>query len=165
MTGALGGVAIQPDGSNINAVALTLLNLKLPDGAYLIPTPQTVDPKLPFASQGFSAFTEPCHFNEDQFVTNVDYLATEKSKISGRFFFADDDQQVAFPGNGLNTVGNTNGFPSPGNSGFRVFSLAYTHAFSSAWLNEARFGYVRTRTSTLAETPFSWSDVGVAKEP
>jgi hypothetical protein len=86
MTGALGGVAVRPDGSNINPVALTLLNFKLPDGAYLIPTPQTVDPKLPFASQGFSAFTEPCHFNEDQFVTNVDYLATEKSRISGRFF-------------------------------------------------------------------------------
>jgi hypothetical protein len=163
MTGALGGVAVQPDGSNINPVALTLLNFKLPDGAYLIPTPQTADPKLPFASQGFSAFTEPCRFNEDQFVTNVDYLATEKSKISGRFFFANDNQQVAFPGNGFNTVGNINGFPSPGNSGFRVFSLAYTYAFSSAWLNEARFGYVRTRTSTQAETPFSWSDVGVVE--
>jgi hypothetical protein len=86
MTGALGGVAVQPDGSNINPVALTLLNFKLPDGAYLIPTPQTVNPGLPFATQGFSAFTEPCHFNGDQFVTNVDYLATEKSKISGRFF-------------------------------------------------------------------------------
>ena len=86
MTGALGGVAVQPDGSNINPVALTLLNFRLPDGAYLIPTPQTVNPGLPFATQGFSAFTEPCHFNEDQFVTNVDYLATEKSKISGRFF-------------------------------------------------------------------------------
>jgi hypothetical protein len=86
MTGALGGVAVQPDGSNINPVALVLLNFKLPDGAYLIPTPQTVNPGLPFATQGFSAFTEPCHFNEDQFVTNVDYLTTEKSKISGRFF-------------------------------------------------------------------------------
>jgi hypothetical protein len=163
MTGALGGVAVQPDGSNINPVALTLLNFKLPDGAYLIPTPQTVDPKLPFASQGFSAFTEPCHFNEDQFVTNVDYLATEKSKISGRFFFADDNQQVAFPGNGLNTVGNINGFPSPGDSAFRVFSLAYTYAFSNTWLNEARFGYVRTGTSTEAQAPFTWSDVGVTE--
>jgi hypothetical protein len=86
MTGALGGVAVQPDGSNINPVALTLLNFKLPDGAYLIPTPQTVNRGAPFATQGFSAFTEPCRFSEDQFVTNVDYLATEKSKISGRFF-------------------------------------------------------------------------------
>src|SRR5580704_9979192 len=32
MKGALGGVAIAPDGSNVNPVALALLNFKLPDG-------------------------------------------------------------------------------------------------------------------------------------
>jgi len=62
MKGALGGVAIAPDGSNINPVALALLNFKLPDGSYLIPTPQTVDPSKRFASSGFSAFSEPCDF-------------------------------------------------------------------------------------------------------
>jgi len=90
-------------------------------------------------------------------------ISPQRKAKSPADFFADDNQQVAFPGNGFNTVGNINGFPSPGNSGFRVFSLAYTYAFSSAWLNEARFGYVRTRTSTQAETPFSWSDVGVVE--
>jgi Carboxypeptidase regulatory-like domain/TonB dependent receptor len=163
MTGALGGVAVLPDGSNINLVALTLLNFKLPNGAYLIPTPQTVDPALPFDSQGFSALAEPCHFNENQFLTNVDYLLSEKSKISGRFFFADDNQNVAFPGNGINAAGNIDGFPSPGTAGFRVFSLAYTYQLNNAWLNEARFGYVRTRASTQAQTAFDWSDVGVSE--
>jgi len=41
MTGVHGGTAIKLDGSNINPVALTLLNFKLPDGGFLIPTPQT----------------------------------------------------------------------------------------------------------------------------
>src|SRR5262249_35081011 len=41
-TGAFGGVAVAPDGSNINPVALALLNFKLPDGTYAIPTPQTI---------------------------------------------------------------------------------------------------------------------------
>ena len=163
MTGALGGVSVLPDGSNINPVALTLLSFKLPDGAYLIPTPQTVDPALPFASQGFSALSEPCHFSENQFLTNIDYVVSGKSKISGRFFFADDNQDVAFPGNGLNAAGNIAGFPSPGTAGFRVFSLAHTYQFNNAWLNEARFGYVRTRASTQADTAFDWSDVGVSE--
>jgi hypothetical protein len=163
MTGALGGAAIKPDGTNINPVALKLLNFKLPNGNYLIPSPQTVDSARPFASQGFSVFSEPCHFNEDQFLTNVEYVASEKSTLSGRFFFADDNQQVAFPGNGLNPAGNINGFPSPGDAGFRVFSLAYTYRFNNTWLNEARFGYVRTRASTQAEAPFNWSNVGVTE--
>jgi hypothetical protein len=163
-TGAHGDTAINSDGSNINPAALALLNFKLPDGTFLISTPQTVDPtKKLVEEQGFSVFTEPCHFNEDQFATNFDYLARPNSKITARFFLAHDEQTVTFPGNGLNASGNIPGFPSPGDSDFRVFSLAHSYAFSSAWLNEARIGYVRTRAATEASTPFNWSDIGVAE--
>src|SRR5437667_6871705 len=37
-----GGVQVACDGSNIHSVALRLLQLKLADGSYLIPTPQTI---------------------------------------------------------------------------------------------------------------------------
>ena len=163
MAGALGGVAVKADGSNINPVALALLNRKLPDGSFLIPTPQTVDITKPFAQEGFSVFVEPCHFIENQFSTNVDYLIRSNSKIAARFFFADDDGTITFPGNGLNPAGNIPGFPSPSDSGFRVLSIAHTYAFHNGWLNEAQIGYVRTRTSTEARVPFKWSDVGVAE--
>lgn len=53
MTGMHGGTAIRSDGSNINPVALSLLNFKLPDGSFLIPTPETVDPMKPLVQQGF----------------------------------------------------------------------------------------------------------------
>jgi hypothetical protein len=163
MTGAQGGTAIKPDGSNINPAALALLNFKLPNGSYLVPTPQTVDPTKPFVQQGFSVFTDPCHFSEDQVSTNVDYIARRNSKVAARFFLANDDTTVTFPGNGLNPAGNIPGFPSPSDSEFRVFSLAHAYTFRNAWLNEARVGYVRTRTSTAAITPFKWSDVGVVE--
>src|SRR5205814_5769366 len=38
--GRNGGVAIARDGSNINPVAIALLNARLPNGNYLIPSPQ-----------------------------------------------------------------------------------------------------------------------------
>src|SRR5262249_30551916 len=98
-----------------------------------------------------------------QVSTNVDYVARSNSKFSARFFLADDDATVTFPGNGVNPSGNIPGFPSPSDSGFRVFSLAHSYSFASNWLNEARIGYVRTRTSTEARTPFRWSDVGVSE--
>ena len=163
MSGAQGGTAINPDGSNINPVAITLLNLKLSDGSFLIPTPQIVDPAKPLARQGFSVFTDPCHFDENQYLTNVDYLVRQNSQISARFFRANDSETVTFPGNGLNPSGNIRGFPSPSNSDFTVFSLAHTYTFRNASLNQARIGYVRTRTSTEATAPFKWSDVGVAE--
>jgi len=163
LAGAQGGTPIKPDGSNLNPLALELLNLKLPDGSFLIPTPQTVDPQKPLAQRGFSVFTNPCQFAEDQFATNVDYILAPNSKIAARFFFADDNETVTFPGNGVNPSGNIRGFLSPSDSGFRTFSLAHTYTFNSSVLNEARFGFVRIRTTTKATTPFKWSDIGVAE--
>jgi hypothetical protein len=163
MTGELGGAAIKPDGSNINPVALALVNFKLPDGSFLIPTPQSVDASRAFATQGFSVFSLPCHFNEDQLETSVDFLASQKTKIAARLFFADDDQTVTFPGNFFNPISNIQGFQSPSDNGYRVFSLAHTHTFSGNSVNEARIGYVRSRSSTNSTAPLKWSDVGVAE--
>jgi TonB dependent receptor len=162
LRGALGGVAIAQDGSDINPVALKLLNFKVPSGSYLIPTPQTVNPSQPFASQGFSTLSEPCHYDENQFLINADYIASAKNRISLRSLWADRSQLVTFPGNGLNQAGNLPGFPSDVDTQFRVISLADTYALTPTWLNQARFGYVRIVGNTTAEAPFSWSDLGVA---
>jgi Carboxypeptidase regulatory-like domain/TonB dependent receptor len=163
MKGTLGGIAVDSSGSNINPAALALLNFKLPSGSFLIPTPQMIDPSMPFPSQGLSAFSEPCQFDEDQLLFNLDYSASQKSHLSSRFFFSNGSQQVTFPGNGLNFSGNTPGFASPGDSQFVVFSLAHTYALDNSRLNEARIGYVRASTSTQAHSPFGWSDVGVSE--
>lgn len=163
LRGTLGGVAVTADGSNINPVALTLLNLKLPDDSFLIPTPQTIDSSRPFASRGLSAFSDPCQFNEEQGLFNLDYTVTPVSRIAVRFFVAHDDQRVTFPGNGMNPSGNIRGFVSPGNADFVVLSLAHSHTFTSTRMNEARFGFVRTSSGTSATAPFAWSDVGVAE--
>ena len=162
-TGALGGVAIAADGSNINPVALNLLNFKLPDGSFLIPTPQTTDRSNSFASQGFSAFSEPCHFEEDQFLLNLDWDFSNKNSFASRFFFAYDDQSVTFPGGALNTLGNTRGFGSPGSSQFLVYSISHRYQGSSSWLSDTKFGFVRTVTTSVAQAPFKWSDVGVSE--
>jgi hypothetical protein len=163
MSGALGGVTIEPDGSNISPVALKLLNMKLSYGAFLIPTPQTVDASKPFEQQGFSVFTEPCDFNGDQFSTNLDYLIDPNSKLSARFFYARDRGNVTFPGNGLNPAGNVPGFPSSQDGDYILFSVAHAYTFSSNLLNEARLGYLRTTSNTKANTAFSWSDIGVSE--
>jgi hypothetical protein len=163
LKGAQGGIALNPDGSNINPVALTLLNLKLPDGSFLIPTPQTVDPSKPFLSSGFSAFTQPCQFEEDQGLGNLDYAFSPKSHFSARFFISGSDQLVTFPGGALNTVGNIRGFSSPGESAFVVFSVAHTYVLSNSLLNQARVGFVRTSAKMDADAPFKWSEVGVSE--
>jgi hypothetical protein len=43
---------IAPDGSNIAPQALALFQAKLPNGQYVIPTPQTINPSLPLRGTG-----------------------------------------------------------------------------------------------------------------
>jgi len=73
-------------------VALSILQFKLPDGSYLIPTPQTI-----INGQGFSALSIPCPFSANQFMTNVDYLMSSKSTLSGRFFVDAGTENAALP--------------------------------------------------------------------
>ena len=76
------GPAIAADGSNISAAALALLQRKLPSGGYVIPTPQVIDTNQPFDSQGFSLFSIPCPYTENQYMANADYQQSAKSKFS-----------------------------------------------------------------------------------
>ena len=165
MSGAFGGVSIKLDGSNINPVALQLLNFKLPDGSYLIPTPQVDNPSLPFASQGLSTISIPCHFNENQFLANLDATLSPNSNLAVRFLWADDAMNVTFPGNGLNGTGNISGFPSAIDNHFRVFSVSWVRLLQPQLLNEVRFGYTSTIGSTAAQAPFQWSNLGVPVGP
>jgi Carboxypeptidase regulatory-like domain/TonB dependent receptor len=160
-SGAQGGVAIKADGSNINSSALQLLQFKLPNGNFLIPTPQVVDSSKDFSSQGFSTFSQPCTFDENQYMFNMDYLVSAKGKISGRFFYVNSDQTISFPVGTFVGPGNVPGFPSDSKNRPRVLSLAYTYAVNSQLLNELRFGYTHLLGDLAPTSPYSFSDVGI----
>ena len=154
---AMGGVgpAILADGSNINPVALRLLQRRLDDGSYLMPTPQTINPALPFAVQGSSTFSTPSTFDENQFMINLDYVASASSRFSGRFFAADGDTMQAFP------AGNVAGFPLSTADRYVTTSIAHNWVVSSRLLNEARFGYGLLQTDRTQDGAFSFSEVGI----
>jgi len=162
---AFGGVgpAILPDGSNISPQAFALLNLKLPNGEFVIPTPQTINPALPFERQGFSAFSVPGTFEEDQFMVNVDFLHTDNSKIYGRFFAADSDLVLPIPGGQAGPT--VPGFPFLIPNSFRNLSVAHVYTFSPTLINQIDFGFHRTDVGNLQQEAFTFSDIGVAAPP
>ena len=161
-SGAFGGVAVKADGSNINPVALEILNFRLPNGSYLIPTPQIVNSSLPLASQGSSTISTPCSFDEDQFLTNFDANLSQNSSLAVRFMWSNDAMNVSFPGNANSGTGNISGFRSNIDNHFRVFSASWLRLVQPRLLNDLRFGYTNTLGSSTAQAPFQWSDLGVA---
>ena len=158
------GPAILPDGSNISAQAVALLNLKHPNGGFIIPTPQTVNPALPFDLRGFSAFSEPGTFDEDQFMVNLDFLHTNNSKLYGRFFAADSDLVQPFPNTQTGTP-TVPGFPVFIPNKFRNFSLAHIYTFSPTLINQFDFGFHRTQVGNLQQELFTYADIGVNAPP
>ena len=159
----LGGVgpAIASDGSNINPVALALLQLKGPGGGYVIPTPQTITPGPYSDTQGSATFSVPCPFTEDQFMTNFDYTQSQKSRLQGRFFFTNSKETQTIPGPNTSGAG-VPGFPYAINSNFRNVSITHTYTFSPNVLNQFEFGFNRTYASKTQGELFSWSDLGAS---
>ncbi|MGP8244208.1 MAG: hypothetical protein ACLQVN_06785 [Bryobacteraceae bacterium] len=157
---AMGGVgpAVAADGSNINPIALKLLNLKLPDGSYVIPTPQTVSSSGSLSTRGSSTSNTPSRFNEDQYLANVDFLQSASSTLAAKFFVANSNQMVAFP------AGNVPGFPQNTGNLFVTSSLDHTWIIRPTLLNEAKIGYNRLETNITQQTPFTFSGLGIASD-
>ena len=82
-------VQIACDGSNINPVSLGLLNAKLPNGQYYIPS-------NPTGAYGPVQFTQPAYYTEHQLIVNADYLINSKNTLAVRYFWTADPQSLAF---------------------------------------------------------------------
>ena len=145
--------------------ALFLLQAKLPNGQFVIPSaphpvpiPATgLAPVVPVPVVGISAF------REDQFNTNLDFKVTNSNHLSAKFFFADNPETQAL----FNSFGLGNALPVPGfgaNTGFnqRVLALDDTDVLSPTWLNDARFGYSVITTGATPQEPFTSAQLGIA---
>jgi hypothetical protein len=158
LTNAL-GTQVACDGSNINPVALALLNFKLSNGQYAVPNPQvnlpTVTGQLPL---GQSTFSMPAVYKENQFSINLDQIVTEKNTLSGRFFFSRAPTIQAFSPNAANVPGwGTNELDEN-----TMFVLADTHVFNSNLINVARFGFMRFDGLSAVANPILATDLGMS---
>ena len=134
-----GGVNVACDGSNINPVALNLLNQKIPNGTYLIPTPQRISTDANGNPIGISTFSIPSTYYEAQYMLNTDYILSPKHTLSERFFDA------IYPENQpLGTAGDTpgNGVETDFKSQLSVLKL--TSTLTPHLLNEGLVGYTRS---------------------
>ncbi len=159
---SVGGTQIACDGSNINPVALALLNFKLSNGQYVIPNPQI---NLPLPSNnpqqlpvGQSSFNIPAHYKENQFSVNLDQALTERNTLSGRVFYSRAPTSQPFSPNAANVLGwGTNELDKN-----IMFVLADTHIFNPNLLNLARFGYMRFNGFSAIENPITASELGIS---
>jgi hypothetical protein len=147
-----GGTVLATDGSNVNTVALALLNLKLPNGDYVIPSPQT-----PNTTGVNYAVSVPSTFDENQYVDAVDYQVTPANHLSFKSIYAQQPQFNGFPAANVPGFGTTQLFRGG------LYSLADTHVFTSNLVNEARIGVSRLAGATGFQNLLPLSSIGMQR--
>jgi len=158
-----GGTQVACDGSNISPVALAILNTKLPNGQYAVPTPQIALPnsgpdpsdQLP---QGQSTFSLPAHYSEDQFTVSIDQKLSAKNTLAERFFWSRAIENL--PLNIANATANVPGWATDAFARNTMFVLADTHVVNSQLVNIARFGYMRFDGLSSVENPLTAEAIG-----
>jgi hypothetical protein len=120
-------VRAEPARDSIHPSALELLNVKLPNGQFLIPTPQ---------ADGRYSGSAISTYREDQFNANVDYRAGDRDWLTAKFFFSNAPQFIALP-----FVDSVPGFGADRKNDNRLFSVQNIHTFGARTVNEARAGY------------------------
>jgi hypothetical protein len=152
-----GGTQLRCDGSNVNPVALKLLNFKLPNGQFAVPSPQLLLPAQPGQMPiGESTYATPATYNEDQYTGNFDHTFSSKNSGAARIFYSRAPTAEPFSPNAANVPGwGTNEVDK------NVMVVASdTHVVSDRLINVARLGYMRFDGVSAVAHPILASDLG-----
>jgi hypothetical protein len=140
---------------SIDPISLQLLNQKLPNGQFLIPTPQNLDGRV----TGTALST----YHEEQFNTNLDFRVGTRDSLIAKFFFAHAPLFSALSGSNFGTAASLPGFGTQITIDNRVLSLEEIHTFGPTTVNEVRFGYSFIRHDELPQESVKDSSLGIQR--
>src|SRR5262249_16881223 len=116
-------------------------------GSFLIPTPQTILTAGVNAGLGFSSYSQPSTYRENQYLANGDWQASARNTASARVYLTSINQ--------FRTFGSPQGYPGtpivPGQGTPQalqgndyVASVNLTSSLPKAIVNEARMSFTRS---------------------
>ena len=142
--------------SDINDAAAQLLNAKLPNGKFLIPSAQFSPTQATLL--GFDAVVQGPNTKAtvNQGIFSIDYLATSKDRLAARYYVQSNPTNNPF-----GAVGSLLGFPQQLTAGSDVFSLSNSIALTPNFTWEQHVGFTRLRAYAKTTQGFSPASVGI----
>jgi len=143
--------------SQVSPVAAALLNAKLPNGQFLIPSAQVTNPNTAVAL-GYDAVIQGPNAQSrvDQGIANVDYVVNDKDRLSVKYYVQDNPTTNPF-----GSVGSTLGFPQVLSAGSQVAAINNTLILSPTLTWEQRAGFTRLRAFAQTSQDFKPGDFGM----
>ena len=143
--------------SQINSAAAQLLNAKLPNGQYLIPSAQYNSTQG--VTLGYDAVVQGPNTQArvNQGIIGIDYVLSSKDRLSGRYYVQSNPTTNPF-----GAVGSLLGFAQQLSAGSQVFSLANSVVLSPNLTWEQHVGFTRLRAFANTTKAFTPSSVGIS---
>jgi hypothetical protein len=150
-------------GVNPNPVALNILNARLPNGQFAIPSSGLASTTTPLLATTVPQSGEST-FKENQVNLNGDLIFSANHNLSAKFFIADNptfqaNYNFAGLGNGERQL---IGFGGDLTIKQKLYSITDNYVFSSNIVNQARFGFNRLRVTSVPEEPFTAASLGIS---
>jgi hypothetical protein len=146
----------------LNAAAMNLLNAKLPNGKFLIPSVNAATFAKGVAAAttlGFDAVVQGPNSQShvDQGIASVDYVLSDKDRFSVKYYTQSDPTTNPF-----GAVGSLLGFSQQLSAGSQVISLANTFVLSPSLTWEQHGGFTRLRAFANTQQDFSPGAEGIS---
>ena len=133
---------------DIDAVAFNMLNYKLPNGQFMIPSANpSFTPTLNFPENAF--ITQRAYFITDQAVSDLDYMVTSKDTLSLKYYYQHDPTTAPF---GYSSV---QGFAQHLDAGSQVASITNTQSIAANFSITEVFGFIREKAYSTVAQPFT----------
>ncbi len=134
--------------SSVDPVALAMLNYKLPNGQYMIPSANpNFTPTLNFPENVF--ITQPAYFITDQAVSDLDFLVSSTDTLALKYYYQHDPTTAPF---GFSSV---QGFTQKLDAGSQVASITNTQSLKPTLSLTEVFGFIREKIYSTIGQPFT----------
>ena len=139
---------------DISPVALALLNYKLPNGQYLIPSADGQTPTVNFPENAIVPGT--ALFTANQAVADLDWNATAKDTVALKYYYQHDPTIAPY------AYSSVAGFDQHLDAGSQVFSISNTQTLRPNLSISETFGFIREKVYSTISQPFGPSSFGPA---
>ena len=146
------GIQVACDGSNINPVAISLLQVKLPDGSYYIPGSGTAGPVQ-------RVFSTPAKYREDQYIANGDWIVNDKHSLSLRLLDSINPYEYQLGPQG--PVGELPGRQAKDDRSNKSAVIRLTSILTPSLVNQARASVQRIIERGSESVPYTPQQLGL----
>jgi hypothetical protein len=135
------------DPGEINPLAYALLNYKLPNGQFLIPSTGSYTPTITFPENTYRPGT--AYFLANQAVANLDWNASPKDIVAFKYYYQHDPTIAPY------AYSSAPGFTQHLDAGSQVASITNTQTISPKLSVVEVFGFIREKIFSTIRQPFT----------